>query len=310
MKVYSKKAMTAGFLVVLIITLVAFFLIATTIYKFTSKSGDTAAETLCKDSVALRAAATLSLGKDKSTELKTVPVLCKTIDQKISGKKEDVEKTIADKMVKCWQMFGEGRYQKNIFDNINLYGGNAKCFMCYTIIIDDSTQFNKKSGEYVSDLEFKSYLRMTKYGFQKAAPTEENKAETREELNYLDYFQHGGGNGYVTSFLTPEGIKPGRAYAIMFKAKHVDCDKTTCGLSIVGGGATLAASFVTKSFGTGVAGAVAAYGGAEGLIRDALKTETNVDGIIISDMSEENLRNDVLSQCGFVQDVSAVGGGN
>jgi len=308
MKINSKKAMTAGFLVVLIITLVAFFLIATTIYKFTSKSGDTAAETLCKDSVALRAAATLSLGKDKSTELKTVPVLCKTIDTKISGKKEDVEKIIADKMVKCWQMFGEGRYKANIFSNINLYGGEAKCFMCYTILVDDSSSFKKDDKEYVSDLEFKDYLRKTNYGFQKAAPTEENKVETRQELKYLDYFQFGGGNGYVTSFLTPEGIKPGRAYAIMFKAKHEDCG-TTCGLSLVGGGAILAASFVTKSGSTAVAGAVAAYGGAEGLIRDALTTETNVDGIIISDMSEENLRHDVLSQCAFVSDVAG-GGGN
>lgn len=307
MKINSTKAMTAGFLVVLIITLVAFFLIATTIYKFTSKSGDASAETLCKDSVALRAAATLSLGKDKSTELKTVPVLCKTIDKKISGKKEDVEKIIADKMVKCWQMFGEGRYQKNIFNNINLYGGNAKCFMCYTIIIDDSSSFNKKSGEYISDLEFHDYLGKTTYGFQKAAPAEENKVETRSELNYLNYFQFGGGNGYVTRFLTPEGIKPGRAYAIMFKAKHEDCG-SACGLSVVAGGATLAASFVTKSVGTGVAGAAAVYGGAEGLIRDALKTETNVDGIIISDMSEENLRHDVLSACYFESDVAGGGG--
>ncbi len=307
MKLYSKTAMTAGFLVVLIITLVAFFLIATTIYKFTSKSGDTAAETLCKDSVALRAAATLSLGKDKSTELKTVPVLCKTLDQKISGKKEDVEKTIADKMVKCWQMFGEGRYKANIFNNINLYGGDAKCFMCYTIIIDDSSQFNKKGGEYVSDLEFKSYLRTTKYGFQKAAPVDENKKETREELKYLDYFQHGGGSGYVTSFLTPEGIKPGRAYAILFKAKYTDCG-TDCWASAGIGGATLLGSFVTKSVGTGVAGASLAYGGVSSLIRDAFNAEPQVDGIIISDMSEENLRHDVLSACAFEQDVAGGGG--
>src|SRR3989338_8494243 len=112
----SKKAMSAGFLVSVIIVILSFMLIAGTIARFFGDAEEKEAEQLCQNSVALRATATLSLGSG-AIEARLSPLLCKTIEKEISGDREEVQKMIADKMAKCWDMFGAGTYKTSVFEN-------------------------------------------------------------------------------------------------------------------------------------------------------------------------------------------------
>ena len=107
----NKKAMATGFLISLIIVLATLFLIGSTAYAFNKRAGDLREETLCRNSVGLRAASTI---KAADTETKIAPLLCQTIDKKVSDDEDDIKKLFADKMTKCWGMFGEGRYKKNV----------------------------------------------------------------------------------------------------------------------------------------------------------------------------------------------------
>lgn len=294
----NKKAIAAGFLVVLVITLVSFFLLAGTILKFNKQSEEKQKVALCKDSVQLRAATAISFGGG-AEEIKYSPILCQTIDKKVSGKKEDVEKAIADSMATCWQMFGEGRFKKNIFSTISAFGGDARCFMCYTILVDPSSKFTEKDS--VRDLDFQQYLRETTY--RSYAPPNGKENTPAQKESYLQYLQTGGGPGYFFGFLTDQGIKPGRAYAVMYKAKYEDCG-AVCGVGALGAGASALFSAFTGNFvGTIVSGGALIAGGAK-LIEDALTTKTQVDGIFLVDMTDPNLRSAFANHCSYVSDLA------
>lgn len=146
--------MDPGFLVGLIITLVAFVLISTTIYRFASTVEGKEAEILCHDSIAMRAATALQINtgsKADSTDtdliqasLKTAPVLCKTIDVKIKGDREEIKRQIAEKIIRCWWMFGEGRYGEALGENeidflpgtLAVHNQPNECFNCYNLMIE------------------------------------------------------------------------------------------------------------------------------------------------------------------------------
>ncbi|MBI2103192.1 hypothetical protein HYT55_05090 [Candidatus Woesearchaeota archaeon] len=295
---FNKKAIAAGFLVVLVITLVSFFLLAGTILNFNKQSEEKQKVTLCKDSVRLRASTALSLGGGVE-EIKYSPLLCQTIDKKVSGKKEDVEKAIADSMATCWQMFGEGRFKKNIFDTISSFGGDARCFMCYTILVDPSLKFGEKDS--IRDLDFQQYLRTTTYRSYTPPNSKENTPAQKE--SYLQYLQTGGGPGYFFGFLTDQGVKPGRAYAVMYKAKRTDCG-VGCTAAVLGGGlSTLLNSFTGNFVGIFVSGGAMIAGGAK-LIEDALTAETQIDGIFLVDMTDPNLRSAFANHCSYVSDLA------
>ncbi len=149
---FRKKAMTTNFLVALIITLVAFVLIAGTVFRFMSGAEDKEAEILCHDSIALRATSTIRMnsGGDQdwhdiiSGQAKVVPVLCKTIDTKVKGSREEIKEIIAEKIARCWWMFGEGRYEE-ILDGSDVHLAPAllgmsneenDCFNCYNLMIE------------------------------------------------------------------------------------------------------------------------------------------------------------------------------
>ncbi|PIN73522.1 hypothetical protein COV20_04840 [Candidatus Woesearchaeota archaeon CG10_big_fil_rev_8_21_14_0_10_45_16] len=281
--------MEAGFLVSVIIVLTAFVLIAGTIFRFMSSAEDKQAETLCKDSIALRAATSLNV---KETEFRVSPVLCKTLDKKISGSKEEVESQIAQKMARCWEIFGEGSYKTGAFDNTNLFAGGNKCFMCYTIAIDESSDF-KRDSQGISGQEFQQYLRETTYD--------------KKKQTYLDYFQFGGGPGYVVGLLSEEGIKPGRGYGIAFKAKAQDSEGG--GDLLLGGGLSAgigAIGFYTIGIGGSLLGGGAALAGigAYSLISDLITdTKSNVDAIMLVDLSNEEISRAMNEKCEFVSDI-------
>ena len=156
----GNKAIATAALVKIIISIISFTLLATTIGQFMSGSDIKQQENLCQSSISLRATSALQLNSAVAEgNIKAAPVLCKTID--IKSKTEDREKIkrlFAEKIAKCWWMFGEGRYNEILsgseFHAVpSLLGINNQpneCFNCYNIMIDVD---NIDPGDYKSNDE-------------------------------------------------------------------------------------------------------------------------------------------------------------
>jgi len=282
----NKKGLSMGFLVALIIVILSFMLIAGVVFRFMSDAEEKQAEALCKDSVALRSVASF---KVLGTEQKIAPLLCQTIDKKISGSKEEVQQIIADKMARCWDIFGEGRYKTSVFENTNAFSGGSKCFVCSTILVEEDNDF---VGDGVSAQEFKDFLRTTDY--------------PKKNIKYLDYFQYGGGGpGYVIGVLTNEGIKPDRAYGIAFKAK------STSGVlvpELTAGGTAAAAIGITSIaiFGIGTGGLGLLAIGAAGIsttVSDLMTKKVTTDGIILVYL-ERGIQKEFFKNCNLVAGIA------
>lgn len=288
----NKKAMEIGLLVTILAVIISFFLIFVTVTRAFAGAEEKQAETLCQDSVALRSITALQIGTESSAGLKAVPLLCKTIDKKISGTKEAVLKTFAEKMARCWQMFGEGRYDTNIFAGTNILGSESQCFMCYTLIVEESSDFTGKDS--ISGEEFANFLRTQPYPH-------------RKDFNYLDYFQYGGGNGFVLGIFTEEGIKPNHAYAIAYKARSEECGWCSYFLGGGAGAATLGGLSILV-FGVGTGGLALVAGGAvvvtAGGLGAFLREQGNADSIMVVDMNQQTLRDAFTAQCTQVTDIA------
>ncbi len=296
--------MAMSFLVFLIMTIVAGVLLIWWYYQLNEQSEEKQKVTLCKDSVQLRASTAISLGSG-TEEIKYTPILCQTIDKKVSGDKKEVQKAIADSMATCWQMFGEGRLKKNIFNTISSFGGDASCFMCYTIMVDPNSKFKVKDNDAgIRDIDFQQYLQDTAY----RSYTPQNSKEGTPKLTetYINYIQSGSGPGYFYGFLTDQGIKPGRAYAVMYKAKYTDCG-AGCVPAAVFGTLTAFTGALRGNFISTAAGTVAGGAGVGGLIRDVLTTQTQIDGIFLVDMSDPDLSKAFFegeNHCNYVADLA------
>ncbi len=205
----DKKGLTASFIVGMMITLIAFFLIAGMLYKFASKAEGVEAEIMCHDSVALRARTALYMKSEAvSGELKMVPPLCKTLDVKIKGNKQELMRQISDKTARCWWMFNEGRYEEildtfglKLLPNILGFGASEnKCFNCYTLLVDQ----DEIEGGTISSKELADFMASKKYA--------------KVNLTYIDYIQSYGGPGRVV--ITVPEIKPRSAYTISMMPKN------------------------------------------------------------------------------------------
>ena len=202
------------FIVTTSLILISFFLIAGLIGRFTSRTTDLEAELLCQTSIAQRARTAVNIDWKAEgislfrSQVKTIPPLCRTIDKKVSGSREQIMRGVADKMARCWWMFGEGRYEDildpadaNLFPEVlglEDYGPN-QCFNCYTILIDQ----DEISGGPITGEEINDYL--SKNVYAKANKT------------YLNYIQEYGGPGRIA--LTVPDISPRQAYAISMMPK-------------------------------------------------------------------------------------------
>lgn len=224
----NQKSFAMGQLVMIILVIVSFMLIATVVSRAFSNKDDTAAEALCKESIAWRAATVLNINTDKKSQnldidlvkgkLKPIPALCKTIDKKIDGDQGKIKEQLADQMARCWWMFNEGRYDEILHGSkvvpaliSNLDEAENKCFVCYaTVINEDKFDDTKKS---IKSEEFLNYLAMTNY-------------TKVPDKTYLDYIQSFGGPGGV-QILT--NIEPRHAYGITFMAKNKDTESTWLG---------------------------------------------------------------------------------
>ncbi len=212
--VKGKKGLAAATLVTFLLVIISFILIAGTISRWMSKMEDSQAEVLCQDSLALRANAVININKEGASDdwihgqLKLVPPLCKTIDRKISGGREEIMQQVADKMIRCWQMFGEGQYDEILHDSryglwfYNLDETENKCFLCYTQLIEEEDFEPIKSEEF---LQF-----LIEHDYPKA-----------KEIKYIDYIQRHGGPGRIAIL---DNIEPRQAYGISFLAKNKDLE--------------------------------------------------------------------------------------
>lgn len=261
MLISGKKGIAAEQLVVIILVIASFMLIAGAVTRAMAKADDKQAENLCRNSLALRA--TTAINSDGSlveSNLKLAPVLCKTIDKKVSGDREEIKQQLANSMARCWWMFGEGRYEE-ILDKgalvpafFNLDKAENDCFVCSTALI------NEDSLEPITPEEFYRYLSTTKY------PAVKDKT-------YLEYIQEYGGPG---SLVLLENIMPRQAYGISFLAKNKELEGTISGgvaktvggaalvfaagaLSVVCVGTVVCAILVGVPLASGVAVGVAGY---------------------------------------------------
>ncbi|PIZ51465.1 hypothetical protein COY27_03680 [Candidatus Woesearchaeota archaeon CG_4_10_14_0_2_um_filter_33_13] len=278
----NKKGMTASFLVGLIITIVSFMIIANVIFQFLGSAEDKEAELLCHDSLALRASTTIQLnqGKDQdwhdllSGNVKMSPVLCKTIDIKLKGTREEIKRAFAEKIARCWWMFGEGRYEE-ILDTgdlnvapffLGVHNEPNQCFNCYNIMIDQD--------EIVGDDEVKcatedcpiSPQELLRFMWDKSplkARVECNNKTDKNcvfcnidkecnsnggdlkcidhicekdiDINYLQYIQSYGGPGMFINIIEEEGLQARHAYSISILPKNKEKEQTNW-LAWVGGG--------------------------------------------------------------------------
>jgi hypothetical protein len=283
------------------------------------------AESLCKASVNIRAGTTTKVGP---VELQTSPLLCKTLTSEIKESREKVSREIANKMAKCWEIFGEGTFEESVFDSLNIFGGGKGCFTCYVLPVEESRGF-KEGVDNIPPGEFMDFLRMEKF-------------PAGSERTFLNYFQTAGGPGNVQVYLGEEGIKPNGAYAVSYKAGKGDCTwcgftagsaLTTVGLGVaavggailfvipeptssaVGAGifakaATVFTTTVLPKIGVGlvakgatVAAAGTAVAGVSAVnIADTL-SEAAIDTIILSDISHPEMNNIMRQSCNFVEDV-------
>lgn len=294
-----KQAMSMGFLVAIIIVLTSFLLISGTVIRWIAKSNDLQAEIACEDSVALRAATALSINigdqKKGGGEFKGSPLLCQTIDKKVSGNREEVKEIFASKMARCWEMFGEGKYVTSVFENTNQFSGESKCFMCYMMLVEDMEK------EPISEIEFQNYLRETDY-------------PKKEGMKYLDYFQYGGGPGLFVTLLRPDqGIKEDGAYAILFRAKSQKCKISTCasiflaGLGIGGFGTLQAKQLDVAGFGKIAGGAALSTFAISQFFQDIFsEKQIKIDSVMLVDMNDETLKKAVGQQCVSVADVQGI----
>ncbi len=229
----------AGQLVVIISVVVALMFVSGAVMKAYARAQDKEPEVLCRNSVALRASMQVNIDNVAvKAQIKPVPVLCKTIDLKIKGKREEITSQVAEKIAKCWQMFGEGRFEEPFkgqrVDLVPSLLGTAdqpnQCFNCYYVIVDQRTiKDAQRQNAPISSEELLQYM-VTHH------PTWVN-----ESVNYLEYIQSYGGPGYFAN-IAPQGIEAGRAYTISFLPKNTD--ESTINKVTVAGGALIALASV------------------------------------------------------------------
>ena len=258
----SKKAvMSASFIVGTMITLVAFVVIGGTVARFLGGMEEKEAEILCHDSIALRANTMITAeGTLLKAEIMPVPVLCRTIDKKISGTREEIMEQIAYSVARCWWMFGEGRYEELLKESEievipSLFGMEKvknDCFLCYTILIDEE-DFGEKGDIKIGELLDHMY---------------NNDHPKLKDVSYLDYIQYFGGPGRFASLVSRTDrwdatIKPNHAYGISFmpKNKKIEEEKGWTGIAKITGAIVGAFVIGLATGGTGwvaIGGAIAA----------------------------------------------------
>ena len=90
--------------------------------RFASQTSDKEAELLCQNSITIRTRNAVTIGGDAAElQAKLIPLLCRTIDKKVSGDRQQILKQIADKMYPAGGCSAKRRYEE-IMDNFGVGG--------------------------------------------------------------------------------------------------------------------------------------------------------------------------------------------
>ncbi|MGD9276570.1 MAG: hypothetical protein PVJ67_05335 [Candidatus Pacearchaeota archaeon] len=168
-KIKNKKGeLTTQQIVMLIILITSFAVILFFIFRL--NLGEITDKEVCHNSVVMKSQSKLPSG---SLDCKTSYVCIsgggeceginpsETIKLEMETPKEEVMEKIADEMVDCWWMFGEGKV--DYVGGIN-FKNNKACSICSIIAFDESMQENKELGGAISYSEFYNYLKKEKDG--------------------------------------------------------------------------------------------------------------------------------------------------
>lgn len=160
MRKHSKKGQEKTIINILIM-LVSLAILVSLIKTCMMKGDEVANENICRASVALRERSQFEVGPvdvDKYT-----PLLCITQEKQIPKNKDDdkqaVMKQMADSMVRCRWMFGDG-----VIEDIFAEGSRGfenECFICYLVSTD--TKDGYKFDETITGPEFYEFLATTPY---------------------------------------------------------------------------------------------------------------------------------------------------
>ncbi|HLC97674.1 MAG TPA: hypothetical protein VJC21_02745 [Candidatus Nanoarchaeia archaeon] len=201
-KSLNKKAQLEHKLVSIILIALTLLILIGVIQRGFSKFQGKDAEIVCQESLAARAALAVQTG---DAELKTLPLLCKTLDKDISGTAEEVKEQLARSMARCWWMFGEGRYDEVVSSGfyplrvLGFEGSENACFLCYSVVVP-------QEGLEEGPISKRDMFRYVSNELHPQVP----------DTTYLDYIQNYGGPGNV---LVGSDIAAGEAYGIVFVAK-------------------------------------------------------------------------------------------
>lgn len=301
------KAELSGTLVGIIAAVAAGLVIIGVLIPSLSNAREGQAESLCKTSVAIRAGTAIKpVGK---VEVQASPLLCKTLTPTIKADREQVSREIANKMAKCWDLFGAGTYKDSVFNSLNIFGSGKGCFTCYVLPVEESSDF-KEGKDNIPAQEFVDFLRTENY------PASSNRT-------YLQYFQTAGGPGNVINLLTERGIEPNHAYAVSYKVGKGTCSwcAAISGGAVVGAGLALTTAGgllllipeptgITKVIGYSLAakGLTTTFSGSV-LLGAGLASgyevldEAAIDTIILSDITNKETEAKVRQACNFVEDI-------
>ena len=302
----NKKALSST-LVAIIIAIISGLVIMGIVLPAMNQAREGQAESLCKTSVVIRAATALKPGGN--VEAHTSPILCKTLTPEIKEDREHISRAVADKMAKCWEMFGAGTYPDSVFNTFNIFGGGKGCFTCYVLAVEETRGF-KERRDNIPGAEFIDFLRTANYSVD-------------SNRTYLNYFQTAGGPGNVLNLLTEKGIEPNHAYAISYKVSKGTCPwcGAALGGAITAGGAAVTllgalllavpeptgvtkvagVSLVVKGVAVATTGSILLGYGTHAAV-DVLN-EAAIDTIILSDITDSGMEAQVRQACNFVGDI-------
>lgn len=166
----KKSVIQMELIAYIVIGVVSFMLLALLFRQYFGSAEGKTSEAICKGSVVARESAKLNLGP---VEFKSVPLLCNTQDINIKPVgKDEVEqrnyvmKQVADRMVNCWNMFGEGLVP-DVFDGSTF--SENKCLSCYTFNVLDGSDFAEAKGEFngvISSEDFLTFITKTPYNIE------------------------------------------------------------------------------------------------------------------------------------------------
>lgn len=151
----------------MVISIVGFVIILAVLYQVTIGAQNESVEQACRSSIAIRANLKIDL---KVTSINNIyPINCITQEKRIPEKlnnrnpgseeaQAQIQKEIADMMVSCWWMFGQGHYY-NILDD--KWQNENLCHVCYSFTINTNDGFEK--GDTIKKEDFYNYLVTHKY---------------------------------------------------------------------------------------------------------------------------------------------------